>query len=44
MKPKRKTTTKTSIKNFFPQLWKKSDDKIIEFMCLPSKVLREDAR
>lgn len=41
MKPKRKATTKPSIKNFFPQLWKKSDDKIIEFMCLPSKVLRE---
>lgn len=29
MKPKRKTTSKPSIKNFYPQLWKKSDDKII---------------
>ncbi len=29
MKPKRKTSTKPSIKNFYPSLWKKSDDKII---------------
>lgn len=44
MKPKRKATSKPSIKNFYPQLWKKSDDKIIEFMCLPSKVLKEEAK
>lgn len=29
MKPKRKTFQKPTIKNFYPQLWKKSDDKII---------------
>ncbi len=44
MKPKRKTTNKPSIKNFYPTLWKKSDDKIIEFMCLPSKVLKDEAK
>ena len=44
MKPKRKTSQKSSIKNFYPQIWKKADDKIIEFMCLPVKLLRDEAK
>lgn len=29
MKPKRKTQQKYHIKNYYPQIWKKNDDKII---------------
>jgi hypothetical protein len=42
MKPKKKHKNITSIKNLFPIIWKKVDDKIFEFYHLKNEVLREE--
>lgn len=43
MKPKRKHVHKYSLKNIYPNFWKKADEKIIEFLCLKRETLRKDA-
>ena len=42
MKPKKKHKNITSIKNLFPIIWKKVDDKIFEFYDLKNEILREE--
>lgn len=44
MKPKRKHVHKYSLKHIYPDFWKKSDEKIKEFLCLKRQALRKDAQ
>ena len=41
MKPKRKSVHKYILKNFYPQCWKKADEKVIEFMYLSKETLKK---
>ena len=40
MKPKKKHKNIVHIKNFFPILWKRIDDKILEFISLSNQILK----